>query len=574
MIYLVRNRRQELVLYISLLFLFLLSRQGQGQNLLSNNLLIQDYLRRQQLLAPENTHNYSFNLRPFESDLAFKDIGEDTATGFYFYKGQENSKKMVRMEVLPVIQRSNFNTMRPYGWGDGPMIPNVGQQYYISTGIYAKLWIFHLQLQPEYVTASNGRYQGLDSTFSEDVIISRFRDFNTGDYPERFGEGHYSKLGWGQSKLTMQAGAFELGISTQNIWWGPGQWNGLIFSYNAPGFPHLTLNTSRPAKTFLGNFEGQILVGRLENSLVAPTQVPSLNESYFRQFSGDWRYLNAIVISYSPRWIPGLFLGGSRSFQQYNESRGNHFRDYFPIFDVFQKEKILKDGHSVEFDNEGRDQQLTLFFRLLIPEAQTEIYGEYGKRDHNFNWREAILNPEHARAYLFGMRKMVSTPIANRYVQVRGEITHQQESVNRYIRYPGTTGGLSWHTHTKARGFAQLGQPLGVGIGVGSNVQTLEVALVEGLNKKGILIERLANHQDFYFRTLAQDPTNNPWIDLSLGLLWDQQWRNFVLSSKAQFIKGYNNQWQNGNGSTLEFPRGNNSFAFYGSLSLIYQVAR
>jgi len=570
--YLPWNRKVEVKPYFFLLLLIFITGSGHGQNLQSNNLLIEEYLRRQQLMSPESQRTYSFNLRPSETDLIFKKI-DKRSTGFYFKKAQDTVKQ-VRLQMLPIMQRANFNTKRVYGWADGPMIPNVGSQYYISTGFYAKLWIFHLQIQPEYVLASNNSYKGLDSTYSESIILSKFRDYNTGDYPERFGEGNYSRLGWGQSKLTMNAGSFELGISTQNIWWGPGQWNGLIFSYNAAGFPYLTLNTSRPAKTFLGNFEGQILAGRLENSMLEPTQVSSLNEKFFREFSGDWRYLNAIVISYNPKWISGLFLGGSRSFQQYNANRGDLFRDYFPIFDVLQKEKIFKNDNSVEFDNQGRDQQLTIFFRLLVPPAKAEIYGEFGKRDHNYNWREATLNPEHARAYLFGFKKLVSTSAPNQFIQVRSEVTHQQESVNRYIRYPGTTGGLSWHTHTRARGFSQWGQPLGVGIGIGSNIQTLEVALVDGLKKKGILVERLANSQDFYYRALAKDPTKNPWIDLSFGLLWDHQWGDFILTSKTQFIKSYNYQWQNGEDSTPDFPTGNNPLAFYGSFSLIYQIPR
>lgn len=482
----------------------------------------------------------------------------------------DNSDSNKSFKVLPMIFTSQLNSNRPYGWGNYGMIPNRGIQQYASFGIYAKYKFMNIQFNPEVVVASNSPYPGFSNEFTPRIISDRFRILNRDDAPERFGEGSYRNIWWGQSKITLQLGAFETGISTQNVWWGPGQWNALIFSNNAQGFPHLTLNTSKLAKTFIGNFEGQLIMGRLENSGLGPTQFEDVNNRFFRPFTGDWRYLNALTISYNPKWVPGFFLGFTRTYQQYNEDRGNSLRDYFPIFDPFQKERVFDNQNSVDFDAEARDQQLSVFARFVAPKAKAEIYFEFGKRDHNFNWREAIINPEHARAYLFGFKKLFSVPKENQIIQVRGEITHQQESVNRYIRYAGLVGGDSWHTHYQVRGFTNYGQPLGVGIGTGSNVQTLEVSLVEKLNKMGILFERLENHQDFYYRAFGQQKEHQPWIDLSVGFLFDKQWNNLLLSSKLQLINGMNYQWQLHPNSTPDFPKGQNLFSVHAQTSLIY----
>src|SRR5690606_8227007 len=127
-------------------------------------------------------------------------------------------------------------------------------------------------------------------------------------------------------------GAFEMGAATENIWWGPGQFNALTFSNNAQGFPHLTLNTTKPAKTFIGNFETQLIIGQLKNSGYDPSQFPTLNAEYFKPFSGEWRYLNALMLSYNPKWIPGLFVGFTRTFQQYRGTMGDGVLDYLPVF--------------------------------------------------------------------------------------------------------------------------------------------------------------------------------------------------------------------------------------------------
>jgi hypothetical protein len=111
---------------------------------------------------------------------------------------------------------------------------------------------------------------------------------------------------------------------------------------------------------------------------------------------------------------------------------------------------------------------------------------------------------------------------------------------------------------------------LGVGIGVGSNVQTLEIALVDEFDKTGIVFERLANNQDFYYRAQLQSTERKPWVDLSLGFLYDKKFGNLLLSSKLQIIHARNYQWQLDPASTTDFPKGENITSVMAQVSLIY----
>lgn len=468
-------------------------------------------------------------------------------------------------KVSPLINTTRVLTGRLYGWGDYGMIPNPGFQTYFSAGVEVKYKFISLTFRPELVFAQNKGFQTNLDQFSNSELRSKFIYWNLGDFPERFGNGWVANPWWGQSKLTFQYGAFEIGAATENIWWGPGQFNALTFSNNSQGFPHLTLNTTKPAKTFLGNFETQLIIGKLQDSGFDPSQYPDLNSEYFRPFSGDWRYLNALMMSYNPKWIPGLFVGFTRTFQQYSETMGSEFLAYFPVF-----ESITKDAYGFDKDANGQDQQISIFGRFVMPKSKSELYFEFGRRDHAKNWREFTLNPEHARAYILGFIQLLNLPASNKMVQIRGEMTQQQESVNRYVRYGGLGGGSTWHTHGIARGFVQNGQPLGVGIGVGSNVQTLEFSLVDGIDKMGIQLERLANNQDFYYKAQLQTTERKPWVDLSIGFLFDKKWDNLLLSSKLQLIGAHNYQWQLSPESTADFPKGENITSFLAQTSLIY----
>lgn len=519
-----------------------------SQTIISGEPILEERYRREQLLD-SNDVKKSFLLRPIYRKI--------------------NNKSSFTMS--PIRWTTEFNSEKPYGWGNYLLKPNVGFQTFLSLGIETTLGPLYIRLRPEFTFSQNKSYLGYLGNFSNGVNISKFHFWNSGDYPETFALGPYNQIWLGQSLVSLRFGPMEIGVSTQNIWWGPGQFNDLTFSSNSKGFPHLTLNSFRPIETFVGNFEMQIIMGRLSDSGRKPSQIDELNDKYFDESLREDRYLNALMIIYNTKWLPNLYLGLARTFQRYDSYQGNTFKDYFPVFQAFQKEKFFENGNSVDFDEDGFDQQLTLSFRYLIPHAKFEIYGEYGRRDHAYNYRDFILNPDHARAYMFGMQKILPLNNSNYMIQIRSEILNLQSSVNRYIRYPGLLGGFAWNTHAQARGFTQDGEALGAGPGIGSNLQTMEFALVQGFNKRGLIWERLANQQDFYYAAFGRSNVVKPWVDLSLGLLWDQQIDRFIIGGKAQFIRSYNYQWQPGEDTAPNFPTGKKIFSFYGNVNLIYQ---
>jgi hypothetical protein len=86
----------------------------------------------------------------------------------------------------------------------------------------------------------------------------------------------------------------------------------------------------------------------------------------------------------------------------------------------------------------------------------------------------------------------------------------------------------------------------------------------------GILFERLENNQDFYYKAQLQYTERKPWVDLSLGFLFDKQLDNLLLSSKLQIIHARNYQWQTAPESPPDFPVGESLTSMMGQVSLIY----
>jgi hypothetical protein len=524
------------------LLIFLIQFEIFSQSIKVNIPVIEENIRRNQLLG-EGIFN-SFLSRPLVIQDSMSKIELPYALDLINYK--KKNYFLPKLRLLPIHTQTGAGIGNPYPEVSTLLVAK-GFQSYVSAGLYTAIGPLSVQFQPEFIHAQNLNY---------DIGISKSRGT---EYLEKFGEGKYQRFLTGQSSIRLNAGAFSLGASTENIWWGPGQFNALLFSNNAFGFEHLTFNTRRPAKTFIGSFEGQLIAGKL----LGADEKTRMNA----RLRNEWRYLNGITFSYQPKWIPGFYVGASRVFQQYIGDRGDTFNDYFPIFEAFQKEKLVEDAsNATEYDIKGQDQQLTGFVRFVVPKAKAELYFEYGRRDHALNWREATLNPEHARAYLMGFIKLIDLP-SNTLFQVRGEILQQEESVGIIIR----DGKHNWGGHGGVQqGFTHYGQMLGPGVGPSSNVQTLEGAWVKGVKKLGVRLERLNRHQDIYVQRFPDPSERGRWVDLSARLLADWQWNNLIVSCNLNFVNSLNHQWQLADGSTKNFPIGKNVFSFHSQVSLIY----
>lgn len=550
-----------MILLFRILFIFSLffSFSLLGQEYNGAYSIINEFVRRKSIMEDST----------YLSNSYFSTFGSSKSLFINIQKNDSsfNSKKI---EILPIYLIAKFDHKRPLDGGEFGLIPNVGFQKYISSGFVFKHSFLTLQFQPEVVISQNLPFSGFPKSFSSDVIESRFYFWNMMDSPERFYNHISFKSFMGQSGLSFRFKSLELHMGTRNFSWGPGQFNSLIFSTNAPGFPHLSINSINPIKTIVGNFEMQFVIGLLKSLNYNPSQDQELNVSYSIDKSDDSRYLNGFMWSYRNKWLPSFNIGIMRTFQYYNSSRPKDFMGWFPVFEPLAKEKFFVNSNSALYDKRNQSQQIAVFLNYRPSGYQGEFYFQFGRRDHSLNWREFILNPEHARAYQFGFVKIVDLPSLSYSLQIRSEITHQQESINRYLRYD-LSGGQSWHSHSPIRsGFSNLGQSMGVSIGTGSNIQSFEISFINEWKKIGFLLERLENNQDFFYRSLKQQNEQMPWIDWSASFILNSSFKNLFYSARIQSTYAKNYQWGLNNSSAKSFPVGKDLFSFHSQVNLIY----
>lgn len=532
-------------LIVVLIFLAKLNVVAQS---LSVGTPLDDYYRRTQLMGTIDT-NVSFMLRPinpyyinkgtqpfYPDSSKYSEIHADNSWL------SKNGK--LRTTLLPLNFQTQINTDHPYGWNDGAMIPAKGLQTLIGMGVFAQYGILSIQFSPEVVLAANSKFETFNKN-QYDVLFARYHDiYNNIDLPARFGKSAYASVFWGQSSLRLNFNAMSLGLSTENLWWGPGIRNSLLMSNTARGFKHFTLNTLRPLKTPIGSFEGQVIAGSLSNSGFPPLD---RDDKYFGTDlyvpkPNNWRYLSGIIITWQPKWVPGLFLGFDQSSQKYGNNL-NGLKDYLPFFSP-TRSTTAPDAPI----DQGKDRRSSLFMRWLWPQEHAEIYFEWGHNNASNDLYQSSLSPEDSRAYIFGVRKIL--PFNNskgENLLIGIEVTQLQETSITKIK-----DGQEWYVSKSIRqGYTNNGEVLGAGIGPGANLQSLYISWVKGLKKLGLQFERYVHNNDFYYYAFSDSQNfSQHWVDLSIGVGGEWNYKNLIFNGKIQGIKSLDYQWalkQNGN---------------------------
>jgi hypothetical protein len=526
---------------------------GYTQTLPVGTPVVEDYYRRMQLLGNVDT-SVSLTIRPlypsYIKQSAF--FPEKTEHDFDTSSTWTSKNGKLKTVFLPFIMQTLGSADHPYGWNDGAMIPAKGFQTLMSIGLFAQYGPLTIQLRPEVIAAENAAFETFDKNHY-DVIFARYYDiYNNIDLPVRFGTQSYARIYWGQSSIRLNYKSLSAGISTENLWWGPAIRNSLLMSNTAPGFAHLVLNTLKPIKTPIGSFEGMIIAGNPRNSGYAPL-VP--DKTYFGTNlyvpkPPDWRYLSGIIITWQPKWVPGLFLGFDQTKQTYGKNLSS-FADYLPFF------SSVKKINSPDLPIGKSDQMSAMFVRWLWPQEHAEVYFEYGKYNNSQDALQELLNPNNSRAYIFGLRKLLPFKRrGNENILIGIEITQLQgTSLADNIR------GKEWYASQNIRqGYTNQGQEIGAGVGPGGNLQSVEVSWVKGLKKLGIQLERYVHDNDFYYYAFqdSKDYTRH-WVDMSMSFNGEWNYRNLIFNAKIQAIQSLNYQWgltQPGNDIGFEHQRG------------------
>jgi hypothetical protein len=541
-------------LFLSVLFVLVFQSIGLSQTVPVGTPVLEEYMRRMQLQG-KLSGTSSFSIRPilpvhvfdrevgFDLDSTFIDLETSTNHGFL------GEKQKLKFFVMPVTNRFQFASNYAFGLNDGAMIPNRGFQNVMSAGVFLEYGKFSFQFQPEILIAQNKDYEGFPIA-EPSTIFFYYEHMNRIDMPERFGNTQYNRILAGQSSLRFNHKGMSLGVSTENLWWGPGKRSSLLMSNNAPGFLHFTLNTQKPIETKIGHFEGQLISGFLRGSGYLPPYPDYaflLNPFLVPKRENGNRNLSGLVLTYQPKWVKGFSIGYGSVNNMYSADMST-FADYLPIFNG---EKGLYEVHNPTRDR--RQQFSSGFFRWLSQEGHFEFYGEYGTNGNSIRTADFIITPERNRAFTLGFSTLIPLKKENQFLQISSEMTQSGQTIRESIRNLDT-----WYIHDHVRhGYTHQGQVLGIGYGPAANVNWVEFGWVKDFSKIAFHIERIVYNNDFYYYRFEDiKDWRTKYVDIVPSLVAEWRFNNLLLHGNFQYVNTMNYKWFLTNDPVLYFVPG------------------
>jgi hypothetical protein len=317
----------------------------------------------------------------------------------------------------------------------------------LTAGVELQAGALRLVLAPQFLVEQNLPYQVIQ--FPQGPALPRSVWANpfhpppeSIDLPLRFGEGAHQRVDAGQSSLTVKVGPTELGVATENLWWGPGIRNAIVLSNNAAGFPHLLARSREPLLTRYGAFEFDLVLGRLDES-----------PFFDADASNDRRTLAGGALVWRPLGVPGLGLGAAR----------------------------LRMAGST-----GHDQISSLFGQWRFPSAHFEIYTEWARFEDPSGLRDFLEFPSHSQGYTMGLQ-WARPWSGGRTFRLQTEVSYLEPSASLRVRPVAT----SYTSDQVPQGFTQRGEVLGASIGPGSSSQWLAGDLFASSWRVGVFAGRI-----------------------------------------------------------------------------------
>ena len=412
--------------------------------------------------------------------------------------------------VMPELHAIS-NSELPFSQNDGALWAGRGLSARVRGGIAGSIGRVRFVVVPELATSNNKDFvevdvlgHGWNRPAYDPARLSQFASpWNqhpvSADVPIRYGRSPHDPVGLGQSSVWFDAGAVAAGLSTENLWWGPGIHDALIMTNNAAGVPHAFVRTARPLRTPIGDVEGRLIVG-------------ALSESGFFDFdpSNDTRSLSAAVATLRLRAVPDLTVGLARAVYAPTANGATALGHVLDVFGTFDRPASRPETDSA-FTN-GRDQLTSLFARWVFPSVGWEVYGEVGRAERPASLRDFLVDPGHTRAYVAGLQH--ARPVAGG-ATLRVQLEAAQMEQTTSYRYRPTA---SWYTsRATPQGYTQEGQVIGASIGPGSSHQWIAADWVAPTWGAGVFFGRWRFNADAMYAA-TDFPLGTGWCEFDTTL--------------------------------------------------------
>lgn len=377
------------------------------------------------------------------------------------------------------------NSALPFGPNTGAMWAQRGVSWRVTSGLDLTRSKLRLIIAPDLWFTSNAQFD-FGGPLLNDIFqpVSRYGNGYanvwyaqpySADVPWRLGSSAAMRLWLGQSGAWYNTGAVEIGITSENMWWGPGIQNAIVMSDNAAGVPRMELRTPHPIRTRVGTFEAQWFVGALSES------------QYFDTLkTNDVRSLAGAVVTWRPKFQSNLSLGITRVVYAAVPGYGAVPTRWLDVFANTGRPANRPPSDS-SLSPGGRDQLFSLFGRWVFPSDGFEFYSEWSRQELPYSLHDLFFTPTHSSGYTLGLQYRSPVPLTDPAYRVQFEVTNLEPGAAARD-YPEAV----FYTSRKViQGYTEFGKVIGASIGPGASSQWLAIDRVWPNASVGLTFNRV-----------------------------------------------------------------------------------
>lgn len=371
--------------------------------------------------------------------------------------------------LQPLALSTYFRSAYPMDRDNGAVWAGRGFSEQLQGGVAGSWRMLRFALYPTVTWSQNRSFATASATLSGFSPYIYPWDGGRIDWPQRPGASSVTTWTAGQSYAEL-AGPWgsAVGVSNENVWWGPSRRYPLLLGVSAPGFPHAYANLRAPLPV-LGDVTLRFLVGRLQGS------------GFFRTDTArEHDLLAALRVEWAPRGPSGPQFSVTSMTQQRWTGLGTLKR-----LTKLVPTRTAEDTTGRAIDGFGAVTAL-----LPIAAIDARLFGTWGRGDFWQNTTDLITEPDHSQFWQVGFVKSWKGAGSNRPWTVSAEYASTAASAPDFSERGGG-GPASVYLHPYLLGHTNDGQLLGASIGSGSRAGYVSLERGNGRRGWGALAERI-----------------------------------------------------------------------------------
>lgn len=307
----------------------------------------------------------------FQQFNGSKSVHPTSMRPFYLNNNKKIFSIITKNETYLNNSASNQENMDLRYIGNG-----IGNYFSVAVHAYTKFLAFNFE---PYSLINNYKNS---KTYSRPHPFKYLNDTKTNE--------NIKTLGLRKADLYIHLNGFGIGVSKDNMWWGPGLQGALSMTNNTSGFQNYMIGTIREIRWKNIGFMGRYTFSELNNKT-------DWRAIYFTSLTGQLSFYSSQIIT----------IGLSRNFLTGGVDIGVPWTKNDAMKVVFQ-DAFIKNLQQLDYTIAGHDpwdQTIAGWIEVSFLRNKLKLYVEIGINDNRFNFWDFVVHPDHAMATIIGLRK-------------------------------------------------------------------------------------------------------------------------------------------------------------------------